>query len=783
MASEVTLPELVRLEIRKCNTSFTTLYEIVQKSEIDDAVSASALADEYGRFKVWTSEIEAYRENTVPRIQLQILKLLQDLQNILCHPMLDIAQGKDYRYDKALPQPSAPGIDQTIGGDHFQESLSDSTDSENSSPSIGTGREQLEVTEAFQIIVETISSLNKLSTLIWESPPKEGLPQSALSVALDRSTPNVLREAGTAAKPDSTSGASVPTDPSLKSVLSTSVWGFLHPLDVEGNWSTRRMTLIRRTASPEYMNTTQLTEVETSDKQGLMHMKVNEDTHRTCGYVFGENGEFGVTGQVNNRQFLIYPQILDGKLTAILHVLSSKGVIVNDSIIRLNRSHELRNRDRISVNISGERGNTHVAQFQFRYPPDTSVPLFREQYNITRQLGKGQFGTVFLGEEVSSGRSYAIKQFFRQSKSMDSLTNPIIQSEGIRSEVAALMAVCHPNIISIKELFVENNDSYLVEELAHGGELFNFLIMRGYLSVGETREIFKQLLPAVLYLVRVRSYFTCIFAYHRSQHDLNIVHRDIKPENILLVGDGLHVKLADFTIATVIEPYSYTTTLCGTPSYVAPEILQNSRDRKYTKAVDIWSLGVVLYICFCGFPPFSDELNTPEAPYTLLEQIKDGRYFYPSPYWDSVDDIALDLIDRMLTVDAAKRISAEACQRHPWMTESAVPSKLVDDLVGEHPVQPAVTKEDTQSKNLLQERRMGASAGELVPHETHNNLEKAMPLFRDPGMLNLALDLEKAFVDPAVPRAEDNTTQKARPQDYVAWEPPKSDVDEGYPEE
>jgi serine/threonine-protein kinase Chk2 len=101
---------------------------------------------------------------------------------------------------------------------------------------------------------------------------------------------------------------------------------------------------------------------------------------------------------------------------------------------------------------------------------------------------------------------------------------------------------------------------------------------------------------------------------------------------------------------------------------VAPEILDDSRHRRYTRAVDVWSLGVVLYICLCGFPPFSDELYTRENPYNLAEQIRMGRFDYPSPYWDTVGDIALDLIDRMLAVDVDKRITVEECLEHPWIT-------------------------------------------------------------------------------------------------------------------
>ena len=118
---------------------------------------------------------------------------------------------------------------------------------------------------------------------------------------------------------------------------------------------------------------------------------------------------------------------------------------------------------------------------------------------------------------------------------------------------------------------------------------------------------------------------------------------------------------------------------------VAPEILVNSRHRRYTRAVDIWSLGVVLYICLCGFPPFSDELHTPENPYNLSQQIKLARFDYPSPYWDSVGDPALDLIDRMLTVDPARRLTIEQCLAHPWVTRRPFDPNTMSAVAGAPP--------------------------------------------------------------------------------------------------
>lgn len=142
---------------------------------------------------------------------------------------------------------------------------------------------------------------------------------------------------------------------------------------------------------------------------------------------------------------------------------------------------------------------------------------------------------------------------------------------------------------------------------------------------------------------------------------------------------------------------------------VAPEILQETRRRRYTKAVDVWSLGVVLYICLCGFPPFSDELCTPENPYTLVQQIKMGRFDYPSPYWDSVDDLARDLIDRMLTVDVEKRITVDECLEDPWLTEK-YPS--VTDSTDELTV--ALGKLDFPKGRIERERTMLSSVNDVL---------------------------------------------------------------------
>lgn len=153
---------------------------------------------------------------------------------------------------------------------------------------------------------------------------------------------------------------------------------------------------------------------------------------------------------------------------------------------------------------------------------------------------------------------------------------------------------------------------------------------------------------------------------------------------------------------------------------VAPEILQETRQRRYTRAVDVWSLGVVLYICLCGFPPFSDELYTRQNPYTLAQQIKMGRFDYPSPYWDSVGDPALDLIDRMLTVDVEKRITVEECLEHPWLTEKYPSvSDSTDGLTG------ALGKLDFSKRKIERQRTLLSSVNDVHFSE---HLDKGAPV-------------------------------------------------------
>ncbi|EMC91197.1 hypothetical protein BAUCODRAFT_318019 [Baudoinia panamericana UAMH 10762] len=438
------------------------------------------------------------------------------------------------------------------------------------------------------------------------------------------------------------------------------VWGYLLPLT---GTTPDPLVLRRRAACP--VPPGKIGKKTGKDKVKKKHWKTREEEYEkdkqmngipAGGFLIGRHPECDRvidSPTVSNRHCLLFTENRNGDSIAVVEDLSANGTFVNNAIIGRNKRRELHGGDELDI-LQGQ------VRFSFRYPRHRGTSAFKQQYSVEGQLGKGHFATVYLATERCTGMRYAVKKFEKRS-------GPGERSkvDGLQQEIAVLMSVSHPNMLCLKETFDETDGVYLVLELAPEGELFNYIVMKQKLTEAEARKVFIQLFQAVKYL-----------------HERNIVHRDIKPENILLLDRDLNVKLADFGLAKIIGEESFTTTLCGTPSYVAPEILEQGNRRRYTRAVDVWSLGVVLYICLCGFPPFSDELYSPENPYNLSQQIKMGRFDYPSPYWDSVGDPALDLIDRMLTVKVEDRISIDECLEHPWTTNGQAPLSVTDSTDG-----------------------------------------------------------------------------------------------------
>jgi len=212
---------------------------------------------------------------------------------------------------------------------------------------------------------------------------------------------------------------------------------------------------------------------------------------------------------------------------------------------------------------------------------------------------------------------------------------------------AILKKVKHPHIVGLKDLFETDTTLCLVVELIDGGELFDKIVSQGQFSEDQARNYFRQMLEATKYL-----------------HEQGIAHRDLKPENILLKDPTSDIiKLSDFGLSRMVNQASFMKTVCGTPQYVAPEILSSNKEG-YGLACDLWSLGVILYIMLGGYPPF----NETKAK-NVFEQIKSADFDFPDEYWSVISQPAKDLIQRLLTLDPQKRITVVEALNSPWMKE------------------------------------------------------------------------------------------------------------------
>ena len=214
--------------------------------------------------------------------------------------------------------------------------------------------------------------------------------------------------------------------------------------------------------------------------------------------------------------------------------------------------------------------------------------------------------------------------------------------------------VHHENIIRLLCTYVTPLKVFIVTELAAGGELLERVVENGNFSESDARSMIYQVLKGMEYL-----------------HSKNIVHRDLKLENILL-SDGSSsaiVKIADFGLARFFADDSQLRTICGSPLYVAPEILDIGANMEtYTPAVDMWSIGVMLYILLSGNSPFENEDEQ-----SLFQMIRLGEYSMDDHLWDHVSDEAKDCVQRLLTVNTSVRMTITQALEHPWvlgLTES-----------------------------------------------------------------------------------------------------------------
>ncbi|XVF63625.1 hypothetical protein PTKIN_Ptkin09bG0101500 [Pterospermum kingtungense] len=204
-------------------------------------------------------------------------------------------------------------------------------------------------------------------------------------------------------------------------------------------------------------------------------------------------------------------------------------------------------------------------------------------YDLEKELGRGTFGIIYLCIEKATGRKYACKSISRRKLTIDE------QVQNVRREIAILQHLTgQPNIVEFKGAYEDNHNIHLVMEFCSGGELFARIIAKGSYSERQAASICRQIVFAV---------YTC--------HFMGVIHRNLKPENLVLLSkdENSPIKVIDFGLSLFIEEGRMYEDLVGTAYYIAPEILQ----RKYGKEIDMWSVGVILYILLSGVPPFWGE--------------------------------------------------------------------------------------------------------------------------------------------------------------------------------
>eukprot|EP01023_Acetabularia_acetabulum_P065651 TRINITY_DN871_c0_g1_i6.p1 TRINITY_DN871_c0_g1~~TRINITY_DN871_c0_g1_i6.p1 ORF type:complete len:530 (+),score=101.03 TRINITY_DN871_c0_g1_i6:188-1591(+) len=310
--------------------------------------------------------------------------------------------------------------------------------------------------------------------------------------------------------------------------------------------------------------------------------------------------------------------------------------------------------NKLQKKFQKQRSQEEVRLSQQIEPKLRTDASIRDCYKLGKTLGTGGFAVVKTAVDKVTGEEYACKIMNLPGVGVK-VSDDENTREDIFKEIDILCGMEHENVIRLKEYFEENNKVYLITELLLGGELLEAVIERGTYSEADARVCFVQLLKGIQYL-----------------HKHKVVHRDLKLENLLLAtpDDITHVKIADFGLAKKVAEHSMQT-ICGTPQYVAPEIIMGSSDLEYGPAVDMWSAGVVLFILLGGYPPFYHESEA-----VLFEIIRKGKFQFDDVVWEEVSHLAKDLICKLLVVNPNKRLSASQALQHPWLVGEVGNSNL-----------------------------------------------------------------------------------------------------------
>ena len=267
------------------------------------------------------------------------------------------------------------------------------------------------------------------------------------------------------------------------------------------------------------------------------------------------------------------------------------------------------------------------------FSKENLIPISKEPiskyYTIISDLGQGSFGQV---KKVKHNQLEEI----RAMKIVDK------KNATAKNEIEILRIISHPNIVNIYEIFEDTRKYYIMYEYIQGGELFDVITHQSFFDEINAARIFKQIMNAINYL-----------------HSMNIAHRDLKPENIMMTkNDSLDLKIIDFGFAITIPPGKREKSMVGTPYYIAPEVLK----RNYNEKCDIWSMGVILYILLCGYPPFNGKNNR-----ELYNEIQFREPDFSGEEWENVSPDAKKLIKMCLIKDMNKRPSAKEILKNRWL--------------------------------------------------------------------------------------------------------------------
>jgi serine/threonine protein kinase len=295
---------------------------------------------------------------------------------------------------------------------------------------------------------------------------------------------------------------------------------------------------------------------------------------------------------------------------------------------------------------------------------------FENHYDRGELLGTGVSGVVYQCTNRTTNEKFAVKVIDKRKIGNNGGASSL---DDVLKEAEMLRSLRHSNIIHLEDIFENESNIFLIMELSLGGDLFDRLFSKKYYKEDEARKVMKQILDAIAFL-----------------HSNNVAHRDLKPENILLLSrdSDVDVKITDFGLAKKLGENGKLKTICGTPQYFAPEVLQRKNFELgsgfYSLEADMWSLGVMLYVLLCGQYPFNSNTN-----------ITQGQYKFESPIWNNVSTEAKTLISQLLVVEASQRLTAKQALNSPWILENA------GDTTNETNTTSGSSKETNENPNIV----------------------------------------------------------------------------------